>query len=287
MRKILLALLLFAYTFCMAQTRILMEKQGGVYIVPCKVNGLPLNFIFDTGASDVSISLTEAIFMLKNGYLQKEDIGESVYFGIANGDVAKGTKLTIKEIEIGGLKLNNISASIVHESKAPLLLGQSVIEKLGTIQINKNELLILNGQNYDYDSYNLNIRDTNYSNLTNTSFVGAWKIISIRTINLPENAKLNNVFDLAEIDCLRDSTWNLKNGYKGNLNIQNNGCGRISEKIKWEINNGDFLFKYDKKNNSFGYKLKVTDANYNKFELTQTIPSRVGEIYVVYNFRRE
>jgi aspartyl protease family protein len=39
-----------------------MQKDGGVYKVPCTVNGLKLEFIFDTGASVVSISLTEAIF---------------------------------------------------------------------------------------------------------------------------------------------------------------------------------------------------------------------------------
>ena len=90
-----------------SQTTLFMERVSGVYYVPCKVNGLPLKFIFDTGASDVSISLTEALFMIKNGYLKKEDLGESVYYNIANGDVAKGTKLNIKEIELGGLKLFN------------------------------------------------------------------------------------------------------------------------------------------------------------------------------------
>ena len=51
-----------------------MKREGGVSIIPCKVNGLNLNFIFDTGASNVSISLTEASFMLKNGYLEEGDI---------------------------------------------------------------------------------------------------------------------------------------------------------------------------------------------------------------------
>ena len=37
-----------------------MRKEGGISIVPCKVNGLDLEFIFDTtGAADVSLSLTE------------------------------------------------------------------------------------------------------------------------------------------------------------------------------------------------------------------------------------
>lgn len=146
-----------------AQTKIIMNKKGGVYTVPCKVNGLPLKFIFDTGASDVSISLTEAMFMLKNGYLKKEDIGENVYYGIANGDVAKGTKLNIKEIEFAGLKLYNVEASIVHETEAPLLLGQSVIGRLGKIQLDGNELIVLNKGNrsYDYsDTYSSNKKST-------------------------------------------------------------------------------------------------------------------------------
>jgi clan AA aspartic protease (TIGR02281 family) len=112
---------------------------------------LPLKFIFDTGASDVSISLTEAMFMLKNGYLKKEDLGEKIYYSIANGDVSAGTKLNIKEIEFGGLKLNNIEASIVHETNAPLLLGQSVISRLGKIQLDGNKLTILNGSSNNYD----------------------------------------------------------------------------------------------------------------------------------------
>ncbi len=163
MKKVLiiLTLVLFAFTLN-AQTKISMLKEGGVYSVPCKVNGLPLKFIFDTGASDVSISLTEALFMLKNGYLKKEDIGESVYYSIANGDVAKGTKLNIKEIEFAGLKLYNIEASIVHETSAPLLLGQSVISKLGKIQLDGSELTILTkGQNsYDYSNSNVNAEYT-------------------------------------------------------------------------------------------------------------------------------
>jgi clan AA aspartic protease (TIGR02281 family) len=141
----------------------MMNKEGGVYTVPCKINGLPLKFIFDTGASDVSISLTEAIFMLKNGYLDKEDIGEDIYFSIANGDVSKGTKINIKEVEFGGLKLYNVSASIVHETSAPLLLGQSIIEKLGKIQIDGRELTILNyGNNiYNYSNQKETIANNN------------------------------------------------------------------------------------------------------------------------------
>jgi clan AA aspartic protease (TIGR02281 family) len=132
--------------FCLqlsAQT-IKMEKKGGVYYVPCKVNGLGLKFIFDTGASDVSISSAEAVFMLKNGYMNEADLGGSEYYRIANGDIAEGTKVVLRKIEIGERTLYNVEASIVHSIDAPLLLGQSVMEKLGqfTIDYASNSLII-------------------------------------------------------------------------------------------------------------------------------------------------
>lgn len=120
-----------------------MKKENGVYTTPCTVNGLKLRFIFDTGASNVSISLTEAIFMLKNGYLDESDLHGSSYTQIANGDIIENTSVILREIEIAGLKLYNIKAIIIHELSAPLLFGQSAIEQLGTIQIEENNLVII------------------------------------------------------------------------------------------------------------------------------------------------
>lgn len=129
-----------------AQTVIQMEKKGGVYYVPCAVNGLKLSFIFDTGASDVSISLSEALFMLKNGYLNEDDLLGTAYYRIANGDVAEGTKINLRSIVIGGRELRNVKASIVHSATAPLLLGQSVLERFGNVSINYgNQTLVLGG----------------------------------------------------------------------------------------------------------------------------------------------
>jgi len=116
-----------------AQITITMQRKGNVYYVPGKVNGLSLEFIFDTGASNVCLSLTEAYFMLKNGYLKESDLGDTSYSQIANGQIVENMNVNLKEIEIGGITLHNISAVIVKNLDAPLLLGQSAIQKLGPI----------------------------------------------------------------------------------------------------------------------------------------------------------
>lgn len=112
--------------------------DGGCASVKCTINELPLNFIFDTGASIVSLSQVEANFMLKNGYLKREDFVGSGRFVDANGDITVGTIVNLRNVDFGGLKLNNVRASVVRNQKAPLLLGQSVLGRLGSIEIDNH-----------------------------------------------------------------------------------------------------------------------------------------------------
>ena len=148
----------------LGQIVIEMTPQGKVYSLPGKVNGLELNFIFDTGASDVYLSMTEAIIMKKNGYLTKNDFTGVSYSQIANGDIVENTTVVLREVEIGGIKLPNVTASISHNLDAPLLLGQSAIQKLGPIQLDGNRLIIQNGKNFKSDKqawelYNKSFQD--------------------------------------------------------------------------------------------------------------------------------
>jgi clan AA aspartic protease (TIGR02281 family) len=120
------------------------KMYSGTYEIPCQVNGLPLKMVFDTGASDVTISAVEANFMLKNGYLSDDDIKGKSQYMTASGDIHEGTVLRLKEVQLGDTILKNIEASVVHSQKAPLLLGQSVLEKFGTITIdNVNSKLVI------------------------------------------------------------------------------------------------------------------------------------------------
>ena len=99
---------------------------------------------FSTGASDVTISSVEANFMFKNGYLSEKDIKGKKYYQIANGQISEGTTITLREVKIGDAVLHNVNASVVKSQKAPLLLGQSVMERLGIITIdNQNNKLII------------------------------------------------------------------------------------------------------------------------------------------------
>ena len=120
------------------------RNPGGTFEIPCDINGLALQMIFDTGASDVTISSVEANFMFKNGYLSEKDIKGKRYYQVASGKINEGTVITLREVRIGDAVLKNVDASVVKSQKAPLLLGQSAMERFGTITIdNQNNRLII------------------------------------------------------------------------------------------------------------------------------------------------
>lgn len=117
-------------------------KENGINKVKCQINGLPLHFVFDTGASDVTLSLVEANFMMKNGYITESDVVGNHRYMDANGSISTGTVLNLKSVTFGGCDLKNVRATVVRNQKAPLLLGQSVLSKLGRIEIDNQKQVL-------------------------------------------------------------------------------------------------------------------------------------------------
>ena len=131
-----------AKTFEEVVVEVPFTKDGDMCMVKCAINNLPLHFIFDTGASSISMSDVEATFMMKNGYLSRKDVVGKQHFMTADGSVSEGTILNLRNVNFGGVNLDNIQASVVKNQRAPLLLGQSVMQKLGRIEID-NERRVL------------------------------------------------------------------------------------------------------------------------------------------------
>jgi aspartyl protease family protein len=121
------------------KTILKMENDNGVKYVWIEINGLKLKFIFDTGASSICISSSEASVLYNQGTLQKDDILDIQYFQDATGTISAGTRINLKTVKIGDRTLNNIDATVIDNNKAPLLLGQTAFEKFGKISIDNDK----------------------------------------------------------------------------------------------------------------------------------------------------
>ena len=121
-----------------------MELQNGVRYVWIEINGIRLRFIFDTGASSICISPAEATVLFRQATLRKEDILNTEYFQDATGKISEGTKVNLREVKLGDIILKNVEALVIDNANAPLLLGQTALERFGSIEIDnvKGEIIL-------------------------------------------------------------------------------------------------------------------------------------------------
>lgn len=154
-------LILFFFTIlffpCWSDTTIQMEEYGGVYRIPCTVNGAKMKFVFDTGASNVAISLPMAEYLYDNGFITENDILGTGQTVVADGRMVDHLIINLKDIQIGNKHIENVTSIVTANMNAPLLLGQSALKKLGDYSIEGNLLRIS-------DSYE-NLDDMEFSDI--------------------------------------------------------------------------------------------------------------------------
>lgn len=143
MRKIvILFIFLILVVSTNAQKVIHMEKDGGVYKIPCVVNGAKMKMVFDTGASTVSLSMNMANYLYENDFITKNDIIGKGKSQTADGSIVNHVVINLRDIEIAGLHLKDIKATVIEGQNAPLLLGQTAIQQLGSITISGSNLIL-------------------------------------------------------------------------------------------------------------------------------------------------
>ncbi|MCF8257971.1 MAG: retroviral-like aspartic protease family protein [Flavobacteriales bacterium] len=128
---------------CFAQTSIPLYFRQGVYFVPCRINDVNMDFVFDTGASDIVVSESVAQSMRLDGKLKYSDYLGEEYYQIADGQLLKGTRIRLNKFCIGEICIQEIEAVVVNTSNALPLLGQNFLKKLGNYSVD-HEKVVLN-----------------------------------------------------------------------------------------------------------------------------------------------
>ena len=112
--------------------------------MPVKINGvITLDFILDSGASEVCIPADVAMTLLRANTIEKADFLPGKSYTLADGSVVRSERFIIRELEIDGIKISNVPA-MISSVRGDLLLGQSFLQRLDSWTIdNKRHALVV------------------------------------------------------------------------------------------------------------------------------------------------
>jgi clan AA aspartic protease (TIGR02281 family) len=126
---LLLGVLSLLFVQAVAAETIQLQQRGGGYSIRGQLNGaVTVDFILDTGASDVAIPGEVAEVLMRAGTLTSKDfIGTQIYV-LADGSRVPSKRFTLREVKVGDQTVRNVTAS-VGPARSPALLGQSFLSK--------------------------------------------------------------------------------------------------------------------------------------------------------------
>lgn len=107
--------------------QVALKKESGVLLVPVKINNkITLDFVLDSGASEVSIPADVVLTLIRTGTLTAKDFTGTKTYVLADGSTVPSQTFKIRSLAVGDRSLVNVSAT-VSSVEGSLLLGQSFL----------------------------------------------------------------------------------------------------------------------------------------------------------------
>lgn len=124
-----------------------LKIEGGVYTLPVRINGvITLDFTLDSGASEVVLPVDVALTLYRTGTIMAGDTLPEATYTLADGSKVRNPRILIRELEIGGIKIQNVPCSVSSVAASPLL-GQSFLKRLDSWTFdNRKKILIVGAQ---------------------------------------------------------------------------------------------------------------------------------------------
>ncbi len=109
----------------------------GHFYIEAQVNGVPVKFMVDTGASDVVLSPNDAARL---GF-KKSDLVFGRSYQTANGPV-RGAAVVLDRIEVGPVSVAGMPASVNEADMDNSLLGMSFLKQFKSFRVGGNVLVL-------------------------------------------------------------------------------------------------------------------------------------------------
>lgn len=112
--------------------------EDGHFHIEAQVNGVPVNFMVDTGASNVVLSPRDA----QRAGFDVKNLSYTRAYHTANG-IGRGADITIGTLVVGSITLHDLPASVNEAEMDGSLLGMSFLKQLKSYSVDGNTLTLV------------------------------------------------------------------------------------------------------------------------------------------------
>jgi aspartyl protease family protein len=116
---------------------VLSAGGNGHFTLEAEVDGTPIDFMVDTGATTVVLSPQDA----SQVGLNPATLDYNAIFETGNGQT-RVALVTIEELTIGSLDLYDVEAAVITKPMSMSLLGMSALERLDGYQVDGDQMIL-------------------------------------------------------------------------------------------------------------------------------------------------
>jgi clan AA aspartic protease (TIGR02281 family) len=119
---------------------VVMKRKDGNLWVPAQINKVvTIDFVIDSGASDITLPRDVYSTLIRSGTLTKANYIGTTQFGIGDGSEVKGgVKFKLASLQVGNQVLTDVVASVMPSDAATPLLGLSFLSRFQSWSIDNN-----------------------------------------------------------------------------------------------------------------------------------------------------
>ena len=111
--------------------------QDGHFYLNTKINGAPIRFMIDTGASDLVLSIADA----KKVGIDVKNLNFNKVYQTANGK-SFGASIVLEEVEVANVKFVKVGASVNNAPMGVSLLGMSFLRQFRKYEFYQDRLVL-------------------------------------------------------------------------------------------------------------------------------------------------
>ena len=120
-----------------ASEMVLRANANGHFIVTAEVNGTPIRFVVDTGATDIMISADDA----ERAGFRPHQLNFTKKYQSANG-IVRGAPVRLRSLRVGQIEMYDVEASVNEVDIGISLLGMGFLSRLEGYQVENGKLVM-------------------------------------------------------------------------------------------------------------------------------------------------